>query len=41
MPIRHTFPKANTGLNLFGLFFALLTSALLAALLIALFTMNR
>jgi len=23
MPIRHTFPKANTGLNLFGLFFAL------------------
>lgn len=27
MPIRHTFPKANTGLNLLGLFFALLASA--------------
>ncbi len=28
MPIRHIFPKANTGLNLLlGLFFALLTSA--------------
>jgi hypothetical protein len=41
MPIRYKFPKASTGLNPFGLFFALLTSALLAALLVALFTMNR
>lgn len=39
--MRYTFPKANTGLNLFALFFALLASALLAALLIALFTVNR
>lgn len=41
MRIRSMSSKANTGLNLFGLFFALLASAFLVVLLIALFTMNR